>query len=64
MDITLNGVQIRNDNIKSLDEAIAYINTFTNPADGRDGTGVIATKKEDGSGITFTNQNSTAQRII
>lgn len=58
MDITLNGVQIRNDNIKSLDEAIAYINTFTNPADGRDGTGVIATKKEDGSGITFTNQNS------
>ncbi|EJC4596612.1 flagellar hook protein FlgE [Campylobacter jejuni] len=58
MDITLNGAQIRNDNIKSLDEAIAYINTFTNPADGRDGTGVIATKKEDGSGITFTNQNS------
>lgn len=58
MDITLNSVQIRNDNIKSLDEAIAYINTFTNPADGRDGTGVIATKKEDGSGITFTNQNS------
>ncbi|EOX5875692.1 flagellar hook protein FlgE [Campylobacter jejuni] len=58
MDITLNGMQIRNDNIKSLDEAIAYINTFTNPADGRDGTGVIATKKEDGSGITFTNQNS------
>lgn len=58
MDIALNGVQIRNDNIKSLDEAIAYINTFTNPADGRDGTGVIATKKEDGSGITFTNQNS------
>lgn len=58
MDITLNGVQIRNDNIKSLDEAIAYINTFTNPADGRNGTGVIATKKEDGSGITFTNQNS------
>lgn len=58
MDITLNGVQIRNTNIKSLDEAIAYINTFTNPADGRDGTGVIATRKEDGSGITFTNQNS------
>lgn len=58
LSITLNGVQIRNTNIKSLDEAIAYINTFTNPADGRDGTGVIATKKEDGSGITFTNQNS------
>ncbi len=58
LSITLNGVQIRNNNIKSLDEAIAYINTFTNPADGRDGTGVIATKKEDGSGITFTNQNS------
>lgn len=58
LSITLNGVQIRNTNIKSLDEAIAYINTFINPADGRDGTGVIATKKEDGSGITFTNQNS------
>lgn len=58
LSITLNDVQIRNNNIKSLDEAIAYINTFTNPADGRDGTGVIATKKEDGSGITFTNQNS------
>lgn len=58
LSITLNGVQIRNNNIKSLDEAIDYINTFTNPADGRDGTGVIATKKEDGSGITFTNQNS------
>lgn len=58
LSITLNSVQIRNNNIKSLDEAIAYINTFTNPADGRDGTGVIATKKEDGSGITFTNQNS------
>lgn len=58
MDITLNGVQITNDNIKSLDEAINYINTFTNPTDGRDGTGVVATKKQDGSGITFTNTNS------
>ncbi|EIZ5520450.1 flagellar hook protein FlgE [Campylobacter upsaliensis] len=57
LDIQLNGVAIRNDTIKSLDEAIAYINTFTNPADARQGTGVVASKKPDGTGIQFTNRN-------
>lgn len=58
LSITLNGVQIRNSTIKGLDEAIAYINTYTNATDGREGTGVVATKKPDGSGIIFTNKNA------
>lgn len=58
LDITLNGVKIQNANIRSLDEAIAYINTFTAPTDTRDGTGVKAVKKADGSGIEFVNDNA------
>lgn len=58
LDITLNGVNIQNANIRSLDEAIAYINTFTAPTDTRDGTGVKAVKKADGSGIDFVNDNA------
>lgn len=58
LDITLNGVHIQNNSIKSLDEAIAYINTFTAPTDTRDGTGVRAVKKADGSGIDFINDNA------
>ncbi len=58
LDINLNGVRIQNDNIRSLDEAIAYINTFTAPTDTRDGTGVKAVKKADGSGIEFVNDNA------
>lgn len=58
LDITLNGVHIQNTSIKSLDEAIAYINTFTAPTDTRDGTGVRAVKKADGSGIEFVNDNA------
>ncbi|MGI7163824.1 flagellar hook protein FlgE, partial [Campylobacter coli] len=58
LDITLNGVNIQNANIRSLDEAIAYINTFTAPTDTRDGTGVKAVKKADGSGIEFVNNNA------
>lgn len=58
LDITLNGVNIQNANIRSLDEAIDYINTFTAPTDTRDGTGVKAVKKADGSGIEFVNDNA------
>ncbi|EAJ2027791.1 flagellar hook protein FlgE [Campylobacter jejuni] len=58
LDITLNGVNIQNANIRSLDEAIVYINTFTAPTDTRDGTGVKAVKKADGSGIEFVNDNA------
>ncbi|EOH1410551.1 flagellar hook protein FlgE [Campylobacter jejuni] len=58
LDITLNGVNIQNANIRSLDEAIAYINTFTAPNDTRDGTGVKAVEKADGSGIEFVNDNA------
>lgn len=58
LDITINGVHIQNTSIKSLDEAIAYINTFTAPTDTRDGTGVRAVKKADGSGIDFINTNA------
>lgn len=58
LDITLNGVKIQNENIQSLDDAIAYINTFTAPTDTRDGTGVKAVKNKDGSGIDFINTNS------
>lgn len=58
LDITLNGVKIYNDNIQSLDDAIAYINTFTAPTDTRDGTGVKAVKKSDGTGIEFVNDNA------
>ena len=58
LDINLNGVRIQNDNIRSLDEAIAYINTFTVPINAREGTGVRAVKKADGSGINFVNDNA------
>lgn len=58
LDITLNGINIKNESIKSLDEAIAYINTFTAPNDTRTGTGVKAVKNKDGSGIDFINDNS------
>ncbi|EAI4489254.1 flagellar hook protein FlgE [Campylobacter jejuni] len=58
LDITINGVNIQNSEIQSLDEAIAYINTFTAPTDTRDGTGVKAVKKSDGSGIEFVNDNA------
>lgn len=58
LDITLNGVNIYNADIQSLDDAIAYINTFTAPTDTREGTGVKAVKKSDGSGIEFVNNNA------
>ncbi|EEU7344426.1 flagellar hook protein FlgE [Campylobacter jejuni] len=58
LDITLNGVRITNSDIQSIDDAIAYINTFTAPTDTRDGTGVKAVKNKDGSGIDFINTNS------
>ncbi|EJD4637167.1 flagellar hook protein FlgE [Campylobacter coli] len=58
LDITLNGVNIQNANIRSLDEAIAYINTFTAPTDTRDGTGVKAVKKADGTGFELVNDNA------
>lgn len=58
LDITINGVKIQNSEIQSLDDAIAYINTFTAPTDTRDGTGVKAVKKSDGSGIEFVNDNA------
>lgn len=58
LDITLNGVRIQNNSIKSLDQAIEYINTFTAPTDTRKGTGVKAVRKADGSGIEFINTNA------
>lgn len=58
LDITLNGVKIQNANIRSLDEAIDYINTFTAPTDTRDGTGVKAVKKADGTGFELVNDNA------
>lgn len=58
LDIVINGVVIQNDTIGSIDEAIAYINTFTAPTDARQGTGVRAVKNADGSGIDFVNDNA------
>ncbi|HEF2736905.1 TPA: flagellar hook protein FlgE [Campylobacter jejuni] len=58
LDIVINGVAIQNDTIGSIDEAIAYINTFTAPTDARQGTGVRAVKNADGSGIDFVNDNA------
>ncbi|MBZ7957591.1 flagellar hook protein FlgE, partial [Campylobacter sp. RM10541] len=58
LDITLNGVHIQNSNIKSIDEAVNYINTYTVAQDSRPGTGVKAVKTADGSGIEFVNDNS------
>ncbi|HEC2934389.1 TPA: flagellar hook protein FlgE [Campylobacter jejuni] len=57
LDITLNGVAIQNADITSLDQAINYINTFTNPQEGREGTGVVASRNANGTGIVFTNRN-------
>uniref|UniRef100_UPI00366FCE03 flagellar hook protein FlgE n=1 Tax=Campylobacter coli TaxID=195 RepID=UPI00366FCE03 len=57
LDITLNGVAIQNADITSLDQAIAYINTFTIPQEGREGTGIVASKNANGTGIIFTNRN-------
>ncbi|EJZ3236021.1 flagellar hook protein FlgE [Campylobacter jejuni] len=58
LNIVINGVVIQNDTIGSIDEAIAYINTFTAPTDAREGTGVRAVKNADGSGIDFVNDNA------
>ncbi|EHB2277613.1 flagellar hook protein FlgE [Campylobacter jejuni] len=58
LDIVINEVVIQNDTIGSIDEAIAYINTFTAPTDARQGTGVRAVKNADGSGIDFVNDNA------
>lgn len=58
LDITINGVNIQNKDIQSLDDAIAYINTFTAPTDTRDGTGVKAVKKSDGTGFELVNDNA------
>lgn len=58
LDITINGVKIQNSEIQSLDDAIAYINTFTAPTDTRDGTGVKAVKKADGTGFELVNDNA------
>ncbi|ELH1374785.1 flagellar hook protein FlgE [Campylobacter jejuni] len=58
LDIVINGVVIQNGTIGSIDEAIAYINTFTAPTDARQGTGVRAVKNADGSGIDFVNDNA------
>ncbi|OOX91830.1 flagellar hook protein FlgE [Campylobacter coli] len=58
LDITINGVHIQNSEIQSLDDAIAYINTFTAPTDTRDGTGVKAVKKSDGTGFELVNDNA------
>ncbi|HEC1744212.1 TPA: flagellar hook protein FlgE [Campylobacter jejuni] len=58
LDITINGVKIQNSDIQSLDDAIAYINTFTAPTDTRDGTGVKAVKKSDGTGFELVNDNA------
>lgn len=58
LDITINGVQIQNNTITSLDQAIQYINTFTAATDTREGTGVRAVKNADGSGIDFINTNA------
>ncbi|OEZ16774.1 flagellar hook protein FlgE [Campylobacter jejuni] len=58
LDIVINGVAIQNNTIGSIDEAIAYINTFTAPTDAREGTGVRAVKNADGSGIDFVNDNA------
>ncbi|MBZ7944411.1 flagellar hook protein FlgE, partial [Campylobacter sp. RM13744] len=58
LDITLNGVHIQNSDIKSLDEAIQFINTYTVPQDSRPGTGVKAVKNKEGTGIDFVNTNA------
>ncbi|EME4637355.1 flagellar hook protein FlgE [Campylobacter jejuni] len=58
LDIVINGVVIQNNTIGSIDEAIAYINTFTAPTDARQGTRVRAVKNADGSGIDFVNDNA------
>ncbi|HEG0282519.1 TPA: flagellar hook protein FlgE [Campylobacter coli] len=58
LDITINGLHILNNQIGSIDQAIEYINTFTNPNDSRQGTGVRAVKNASGNGIEFINTNA------
>ncbi|KAA6225074.1 flagellar hook protein FlgE [Campylobacter sp. LR196d] len=58
LDITINGVRIQNSTISSIEEAIAYINTYTSPTDTRDGTGVTAVINAAGTGIDFVNDNA------
>lgn len=58
LDITINGIRIQNENIRGIEQAVAYINTFTAPNDTRDGTGVRAVAKADGTGIEFINENA------
>jgi len=58
LNITINGVNIQNADIRGIDAAIAYINTFTSATDTRQGTGVRAVKNANGSGIQFINTNA------
>lgn len=58
LNITINGVNIQNADIRGIDVAIAYINTFTSATDTRQGTGVRAVKNANGSGIQFINTNA------
>lgn len=58
LNITINGVNIQNADIRGIDAAIDYINTFTSATDTRQGTGVRAVKNANGSGIQFINTNA------
>lgn len=58
LNITINGVNIQNDNIRGIDAAMTYINQFTTDNGTRAGTGVQAQKKADGSGLILVNTNA------
>lgn len=61
LNITINGVNIQNANIRSLDAAMTYINEFTTDNGTRAGTGVRAQKKPDGSGLVLVNTNANGE---
>lgn len=61
LNITINGVNIQNANIRSLDAAMTYINEFTTDNGTRAGTGVRAQKKADGSGLVLVNTNANGE---
>lgn len=56
LDIKLNGLDIKADNLKGLDEVISAINSHTSRQDGK-GTGVIASRGEKNT-LVLTNNNA------
>lgn len=58
LDIVLNGVAIQSNTIRSIEQAVTLINSYTTSDGTQTGTGVTAQQSADGKNIIFTNTNA------